>query len=124
MRAAAEAGFPTATDLADWCVRVLGKPFREAHHIAGAIVKRAEELDCTLDSVPLAEMQTDRTRPSPRMCSRCLPLEASVNARTSFGGTAPVRVREQIQFWRETLVMIRRVFALLRRIAGARRPAA
>ena len=60
MRAAAEAGFPTATDLADWCVRTLGTPFREAHHIAGAIVKRAEELNCTLENVPLAEMQTDR----------------------------------------------------------------
>ncbi len=57
MRAAAEAGFPTATDLADWCVRALGKPFREAHHIAGRVVKRAEELGCGLDKVPLVDMQ-------------------------------------------------------------------
>ena len=102
MRRAAEAGFPTATDLADWCVRVLGKPFREAHHIAGAIVKRAEDLNCTLDKVPLAEMQ----KVEPGITNgvfAVLSLEASVNARTSFGGTAPVRVREQIAFWRGRL---------------------
>src|SRR6185503_15555839 len=57
MRAAAEPGFTTATDLADWVVRVLKKPFREAHHISGSIVKRAEELGLTLDKLPLAEMQ-------------------------------------------------------------------
>ena len=57
MRAAAEPGFTTATDLADWVVRVLKKPFREAHHIAGSIVKRAEELGVTLDKLPLDEMQ-------------------------------------------------------------------
>jgi argininosuccinate lyase len=102
MRAAAEAGFPTATDLADWCVRVLGKPFREAHHIAGAIVKRAEELGVTLDHVPLAEMQKIE-RAVTKDVFAVLPLEASVNARTSFGGTAPVRVKEQIRFWREKL---------------------
>jgi argininosuccinate lyase len=103
MRKAAEAGYPTATDLADWCVRVLGRPFREAHHVAGAIVKRAEELNCTLDRVPLAEMQ----KIEPGIANdvfAALALEASVNARTSFGGTAPVRVREQIQFWREKLL--------------------
>ena len=52
-----EPGFPTATDLADWVVRVLKKPFREAHHIAGSIVKRAEDKGVTLDKLPLAEMQ-------------------------------------------------------------------
>ena len=102
MRRAAEAGFPTATDLADWCVRVLGKPFRDAHHIAGAIVKRAEELHCTLDKMPLAEMQKFE-KAITKDVFQVLPLEASVNARTSFGGTAPARVREQVQFWRETL---------------------
>src|SRR6185312_11807719 len=56
MRHAAEGGYPTATDLADWLVRVLKKPFREAHHIAGAIVKRAEEMQVGLDKVPLGEM--------------------------------------------------------------------
>src|SRR5690242_6289233 len=57
MRNAAEAGYPSATDLADWLVRVLGKPFREAHHAAGAIVKRAEELGLPLEKMPLEEMQ-------------------------------------------------------------------
>ena len=102
MRAAAEAGFPTATDLADWCVRELQTPFREAHHIAGAIVKRAEELGVTLDKVPLIEMQKIEPRISDAIYA-VLPLEASVNARTSFGGTAPVRVREQVAYWRERL---------------------
>ncbi len=102
MRAAAEGGFPTATDLADWCVRELGTPFREAHHIAGSIVKRAEELGVTLDKVPLAEMQKIEKRITKDVFT-VLPLEASVNARTSFGGTAPVRVKEQIEFWRERL---------------------
>ena len=102
MRNAAERGYPTATDLADWIVRDLKKPFREAHHIAGSIVKRAEELGTTLDKVPLAEMQTIE----PGITKDVLPLlslEASLNARTSFGGTAPVRVREQILTWQERL---------------------
>ncbi|HET7334880.1 MAG TPA: argininosuccinate lyase, partial [Rhizomicrobium sp.] len=102
MRNAAERGYPTATDLADWIVRDLKKPFREAHHIAGSIVKRAEELGTTLDKVPLAEMQTIE----PGITKNVLPLlslEASLNARTSFGGTAPVRVREQILTWQERL---------------------
>ena len=102
MRHAAEAGFPTATDLADWCVRVLGKPFRDAHHIAGAIVRRAEELNCTLDKLPLNEMQKIEKAITKDVFA-VLSLEASVNARTSFGGTAPARVREQIQSWREKL---------------------
>ena len=102
MRAAAEAGFPTATDLADWCVRELKTPFREAHHIAGSIVKRAEELGVTLDKVPLIEMQKIEPRIGDAIYT-VLPLEASVNARTSFGGTAPLRVREQVGYWREKL---------------------
>ena len=57
MRRAAEAGYPTATDLADWVVRTLGKPFRDAHHIAGAIVKEAETKGVALDKLPLADMQ-------------------------------------------------------------------
>ena len=102
MRRAAEAGYPTATDLADWIVSQLGMPFRDAHHIAGSIVKRAETLGVSLDKVPLDEMQ----KVEPAITAKVydvLTLDASVNARTSFGGTAPVRVREQVQFWRETL---------------------
>jgi argininosuccinate lyase len=102
MRAAAEAGYPTATDLADWVVTNLKKPFREAHHISGSIVKRAEELGVTLDKVPLTEMQ----KIEPGITSEIvtvLSLEHSLNSRASFGGTAPVRAREQTAFWREKL---------------------
>ena len=103
MRAAASAGYPTATDLADWLVRVLKKPFREAHHIAGAIVKRAEEMNLDLDKLPLAEMQKIEPAITQDVfdCSRAwMPRVAS---RMSLGGTAPARVREQIAFWREKL---------------------
>jgi argininosuccinate lyase len=102
MRRAAEAGYPTATDLADWVVKNLQKPFREAHHIAGSIVKRAEEKGVALDRLPLAEMQAVE----PGITKEVLPslsLESSLNARTSEGGTAPVRVREQVAFWKEKL---------------------
>jgi argininosuccinate lyase len=102
MRRAAEGGYPTATDLADWVVKNLKKPFREAHHIAGSIVKRAEDKGVALDRLPLAEMQAVE----PGITKDVLPslsLEASLNARTSEGGTAPVRVREQVAFWKEKL---------------------
>jgi argininosuccinate lyase len=102
MRRAAEAGFPTATDLADWLVRVLKMPFREAHHAAGSIVRRAEEAGVTLDKVPLADMQAVEPRITNDVFA-VLTLEASLDSRQSQGGTAPKRVREQIAFWRETL---------------------
>jgi argininosuccinate lyase len=102
MRAAARAGYPTATDLADWLVRVLKKPFREAHHIAGAIVKRAEQLQLDLDKLPLAEMQKIEPAITADVFA-VLGLDASVASRLSLGGTAPARVREQIAFWREKL---------------------
>jgi argininosuccinate lyase len=102
MRRAAEVGYPTATDLADWVVRILGKPFREAHHIAGAIVKRAETEGLALDKLPLMEMQKIEPAITADVFT-VLSLEASVNARKSFGGTSPERVREQIAFWREKL---------------------
>ncbi len=102
MRAAANAGYPTATDLADWLVRVLKKPFREAHHIAGAIVKRAEDLKLDLDKLPLAEMQKFEPAISKDVFD-VLSLEASVASRMSLGGTAPARVREQFVFWRDKL---------------------
>ena len=102
MRAAAEAGYPTATDLADWIVRALKKPFREAHHIAGSIVKRAEDLNLPLEQLPLAEMQAVDPGITGEVFA-VLPLEASVKARMSYGGTAPDRVREQLFFWREKL---------------------
>ena len=102
LRRAAEAGFPTATDLADWIVRVLKKPFRDAHHIAGHIVKRAEALGVTLDKVPLSDMQQIDPAITKDVYD-VLTLEASANSRISFGGTAPARVREQIAFWQEKL---------------------
>jgi argininosuccinate lyase len=102
MRAAAEPGYPTATDLADWLVRVLKKPFREAHHVAGSIVKRAEEKGVTLEKLPLAEMQKFDSAITKDVLD-VLSLEASVNSRMSLGGTAPPRVREQIAFWKEKL---------------------
>ncbi|MGJ3649375.1 argininosuccinate lyase [Sphingomonas sp. GlSt437] len=95
MRAAAEAGFATATDLADWLVREGGIPFREAHHITGRAVKRAEELGVALDRVPLADLQAIDARIDERVYG-VLSVDASVASRTSLGGTAPVRVREAI----------------------------
>ncbi len=102
MRQAAEAGYPTATDLADWIVRTLKKPFRDAHHIAGSIVRRAEELSLPLEKLPLSEMQSIEPGITNDVFA-VLPLEASVRARMSYGGTAPDRVREQLRFWKEKL---------------------
>jgi len=102
MRKAADDGYPTATDLADWIVKMLRKPFREAHHAAGAIVARAEALGVTLDEVPLAEMQAIEPAITQDVFT-VLSLEASVKARVSYGGTSPERVREQLKFWKEKL---------------------
>ena len=102
MRAACEAGYPTATDLADWVVRVLKKPFREAHHIAGSIVKLAEDKGVRLDQLALADMQGVEPALTEDVF-KVLSLESSVNARMSFGGTAPARVAEQLFIWREKL---------------------
>jgi argininosuccinate lyase len=102
MRRAAEPGFPTATDLADWLVRVLKKPFREAHHVAGSIVKLAEDKHTTLEKLSLADMQQIDPAITKDVFD-VLSLDSSVNSRVSFGGTAPSRVREQIAFWKEQL---------------------
>ena len=102
MRKAAELGYPTATDLADWIVRSLKRPFREAHHSAGAIVRRAEELSLALDQLPLGEIQKIEPGITAEVLG-VLSLEASVKARMSYGGTAPERVREQLRFWKEKL---------------------
>jgi argininosuccinate lyase len=102
MRAACEPGFPTATDLADWVVRVLKKPFREAHHIAGSIVKLAETKAVTLDKLSLAEMQSVEPAITQEVF-KVLSPEASVASRMSLGGTAPARVKEQLHHWRSIL---------------------
>jgi len=102
MRAACDPGYPTATDLADWVVRVLKKPFREAHHIAGSIVKLAEEKGVTLDRLALSDMQKVEPAITAEVF-KVLSPEASVNSRMSLGGTAPARVKEQLHHWRSLL---------------------
>jgi argininosuccinate lyase len=102
MAAAAGAGFSTATDLADWLVRELGMPFRDAHHVTGSAVKRCEQLGCDLAALPLAELQTLDPRINEGVYSVLTPA-ASVASRTSYGGTAPAQVRSQIARWKEIL---------------------
>jgi len=92
LRAAAERGFATATDLADWLVRAAGFPFRRAHHATGQIVKRAETLGCTLAKLPLAELQAVEPGITDAIYD-VLDAAQSVASRTSFGGTAPEQVR-------------------------------
>jgi argininosuccinate lyase len=95
MRRLAATGFSTATDLADWLVRVLGLPFRQAHHATGALVSRAEALGVELAALPLEEMQ----RVEPRITAavfEVLTIDKSVASRTSFGGTAPANVAAAI----------------------------
>jgi argininosuccinate lyase len=95
MRAAAAAGFSTATDLADWLVRVANVPFREAHHVTGRAVKAAEAKGCDLADLPLAELQAIDARIDGSVYD-VLSVESSVASRTSFGGTAPDQVRARI----------------------------
>jgi argininosuccinate lyase len=102
MAAAAGAGYATATDLADWVVRTLGVPFRQAHHIAGNAVKRAEALKLELADLPLAELQALEPRITSDVYEVLTPL-ASASSRTSFGGTAPERVRAEVARWKEIL---------------------
>jgi len=102
MRAVAETGFATATDLADWLVREAGVPFREAHHVTGRAVARAEALGVRLDEVPLADLQAIDARIDERVYD-VLSVDASVASRTSFGGTAPANVRAAIAAARESM---------------------
>ena len=102
MAAAAGGGFSTATDLADWLVRRLGLPFREAHHVTGRAVARAEALGCDLADLPLADLQALEPRIAPDVYEVLTPA-ASVASRVSQGGTAPVQVRRQIARWKEIL---------------------
>jgi argininosuccinate lyase len=91
MRRVAQSGFSTATDLADWLVQTLKIPFRQAHHITGTLVARAETLGCDLAELPIAEMRRVEKRITPAVF-RVLTAERSVASRTSFGGTAPRNV--------------------------------
>jgi argininosuccinate lyase len=102
MAAAAGAGYSTATDLADWLVRTLDMPFRDAHHITGAAVKKAEALGCDLSSLPLADLQALELRITQDVFQVLTP-EASAASRKSYGGTSPEQVRAQIARWKEML---------------------
>ena len=95
LKAATAQGFLTATDLADWLVRVLAMPFRQAHHVTGSIVKLAEERGCGLAELPLAAMQAVEPRITGDIFS-VLSVENAVASRLSDGGTAPERVREAL----------------------------
>jgi len=102
MAAAAGAGFSTATDLADWLVRELDLPFRQAHHVTGAAVKRAEVLGVDLGQLPLEEMQAIEPRVTEAVY-KVLSPEASCASRQSYGGTAPEQVRARIADWKSRL---------------------
>jgi argininosuccinate lyase len=102
MRAAAGAGYSTATDLADWLVRELGLPFREAHHVTGTAVAMAEKQSCDLADLSLEDLQSINPAINAGIFN-VLTVDASVASRTSFGGTAPSQVRNQIAWWRTKL---------------------
>ena len=104
MRAAAELGYATATDLADWLVREAGIPFREAHHITGAAVKLAEQRGVALDALSLDDLHAIDARIDGRVFG-ALSVEASVASRNSYGGTAPEQVRQQVADARAALGM-------------------
>ena len=99
---AAASGFSTATDLADWLVRTLGLPFRDAHHITGTLVGMAEKAGCDLPDLTLAQMQSVHAGINADIFT-VLGVENSVNSRISYGGTAPAQVRAQIARWKEIL---------------------
>ncbi len=102
LKTAAASGFSTATDLADWLVRALGLPFREAHHITGRLVALAEGKGCDLPDLTLAEMQSAHDGITQEVYS-VLGVENSVRSRQSYGGTAPDQVRAQIARWKAAL---------------------
>ncbi len=102
LEAAAGSGFSTATDLADWLVRVAGMPFREAHHVTGALVAMAESKGVDLPELSLAEMQSVHDAIDESVYD-VLGVHNSVASRTSYGGTAPSQVRAQIARWKEKL---------------------
>ena len=102
LKAAASSGFSTATDLADWLVRELKLPFRDAHHVTGSLVAVAEGKGCDLPDLTLEDMQAVYAGIRADVFD-VLGVENSVASRMSYGGTAPVRVREQIARWKEAL---------------------
>ena len=102
LAAAAGSGFSTATDLADWLVRVLGLPFRDAHHITGSLVGMAEAQGVDLPDLTLEQMQSAHDGITDDVFT-VLGVENSVNSRMSYGGTAPALVRAQVARWKEVV---------------------
>ncbi len=102
MKAAAGSAYATATDLADWLVRALNMPFRQAHHATARIVKLATDKGVELEALPLVDMQTVEPRINKDVFSVLSPAQSAAS-RTSFGGTAPANVRAQIKLWTERL---------------------
>ncbi|WP_375174490.1 argininosuccinate lyase [Pseudooceanicola sp.] len=102
LEAAAGSGFSTATDLADWLVRALNMPFRDAHHVTGALVAMAEGKGCDLPDLTLADMQSVHADITDEVFG-VLGVHNSVASRTSYGGTSPKRVLEQVARWKEVL---------------------
>jgi argininosuccinate lyase len=103
MKVAAGAGYATATDLADWLVRTLKMPFRDAHHVTGRIVAKAAAADLPLHELPLAAMRKIEPKITKAVFD-VLSVERSVTSRVSYGGTAPKNVRAQAKSWLKTLV--------------------
>ena len=102
LEGAAASGFSTATDLADWLVRTLGMPFRQAHHVTGSLVALAETKGCDLPDLTLTEMQSAHPDITQEVYS-VLGVQNSVRSRVSYGGTAPDQVRAQIARWKDSL---------------------
>jgi argininosuccinate lyase len=100
MAEAAGEGHATATELADWLVRELDMPFRDAHRVTGRVVRRADELSCRLDQLSLDQLQAVEPRINSAALDVLNPLNA-VAARASYGGTAPDQVRAQVVRARE-----------------------
>src|SRR5437899_4564813 len=98
MKKAAGAGYATATDLADWLVRNLGLPFREAHHVTGRAVALAEDKKIGLEKLSLEDLRSIHSGITEDIFS-VLAVQNSVRSRVSFGGTAPSEVRKQIRYW-------------------------
>lgn len=102
MKKAAGSGFSTATDLADWLVRQLGLPFREAHHVTGHAVALAEQKKCDLSELTLEDLKNIHPDISKDVFD-VLGVEKSVQSRKSYGGTAPQEVQHQIEYWKKRL---------------------
>ena len=105
MKKAAGQGFTTATDLADWLVRVLGMPFRQAHHVTGALVRLAEDKGCGLEDLSIEDMRSVEAGITVDVFE-VLGVDNSVRSRTSLGGTAPDNVRAAVAAARQRFLSL------------------